>query len=245
MTEFPSGRALARVAVEDYLGRVFKIERELNELREARERAGDTLSAAELFKRRQEKTAQIFAAFHQWVEDLLPATPSQSALGKALSYTHTQWQKLVLHLKHGEVPVHNNYVKNIIRPFSQGRRVWLFAHNPFGARASANLFSLLATARANGLDPSVYLNHLFEQLPAADTVEALEALLPWNVTVGSACIAERRGIEILDGGQAVTAYMSFGDSVRIEMVDEQGHSLFGAIEQQIVRAMGRPPAPRP
>ena len=64
-------------------------------------------------------------------------------------------------------------------------------------------------------------------------------------TVGSACIAERRGIEILDGGQAVTPYMSFGDSVRIEMVDEQGHSLFGAIEQQIVRAMGRPPAPRP
>lgn len=58
-------------------------------------------------------------------------------------------------------------------------------------------------------------------------------------TVGSACIAERRGIEILDGGQAVTAYMSFGDSVRIEMVDEHGHSLFGAIDQQIVRA--RPP----
>lgn len=64
---------------------------------------------------------------------------------------------------------------------AQGRRVWLFANNPLGARASANLFSLISTARANGLDPSAYLIHLFEKLPAADTVEALEALLPWNV----------------------------------------------------------------
>ncbi len=92
-----------------------------------------------------------------------------------------QWNKLVLHLEHGDVPVHNNDVENIIRPFSQGRRVWLFANNPFGARASANLFSLVSTARANGLDPSAYLTHLFEHLPAADTVEALEALLPWNL----------------------------------------------------------------
>ena len=181
VTELPSGRALARVAMEDYLGRVFKIERELNELREARERSGGTLTPQEIVKRRQEKSAPIFAAFHKWVEDLLPATPPQSALGKALSYTHNQWQKLVLHLEHGDVPVHNNYVENIIRPFAQGRRVWLFANNPFGARASANLFSLVATARANGLEPSAYMNHLFEQLPAADTVEALEALLPWNL----------------------------------------------------------------
>ena len=181
VTELPSGRALARVAMEDYLGRVFKIERDLNELREARAGARSTLSAAEVIKRRQEKSAPIFAAFHKLVEDLLPATPPQSALGKALSYMHNQWKKFVLHLEHGDVPVHNNYVENIIRPFAQGRRVWLFANNPFGARASANLFSLVATARANGLEPSAYLTHLFEQLPAAETVEALEALLPWNV----------------------------------------------------------------
>jgi hypothetical protein len=86
----------------------------------------------------------------------------------------------VLHLEHGEVPVHNNATENEIRPFSQGRRVWLFANNPLGARASANLFSLVGSARANGLEPYAYLNHIFENLPAANTVEALEALLPWN-----------------------------------------------------------------
>ena len=181
VTELPSGRSLARVAMEDYLGRVFKIERELAELREARERSGGTLTPEEIVKRRQEKSGPIFAAFHKWVEDLLPATPPQSALGKALSYTHNQWNKLVLHLEHGDVPAHNNSVENLIRPFSQGRRVWLFANNPLGARASANLFSLVSSCRANGLDACAYLTHLFERLPAADTIEALEALLPWNV----------------------------------------------------------------
>jgi hypothetical protein len=71
--------------------------------------------------------------------------------------------------------------ENEIRPFSQGRRVWLFANNPLGARASANLFTLVSSARANGLEPYVYLNYIFESLPAAGTVDALEALLPWNV----------------------------------------------------------------
>ena len=178
VTELPSGRALARVAMEDYLGRIFKVEREINE---QREKAGGALDPEQVRRLRQEKSAPLFKAFRKWVDDLLPGTPPQSALGKALSYTHNQWQKLVLHLEHGDVAAHNNYTENQIRPFALGRRVWLFANNPLGARASANLFSLVSSARANGLQPSAYLTHLFEQLPAADTLEAIEALLPWNL----------------------------------------------------------------
>jgi len=180
VTELPSGRALAKVAMEDYLGKVFKTERDIKELREARQRTGGTLELDEILKLRREKSAPVLTAFKRWVEDLLPGVPPQSALGKALAYTTKQWPKLVRYLEHPDVPAHNNYIENIIRPFSQGRRVWLFANNPFGARASANLYSLVATARANGLEPSAYLNFLFENLPAAETVEALEALLPWN-----------------------------------------------------------------
>ena len=63
---------------------------------------------------------------------------------------------------------------------AQGRRAWLFAHNPYGAASSANLYSLVSSARVNGLEPYAYLLHLLEELPKANTAEALEALLPWN-----------------------------------------------------------------
>ena len=76
---------------------------------------------------------------------------------------------------------HNNYLENQIRPFSQGRRAWLFAQNPYGARASANLYSLMSCARVNGLEPYAYLVHLLGELPKTTTVDPLEALLPWRV----------------------------------------------------------------
>ena len=180
VAELPSGRTLAGVAMREYLGPVFKIEQDIKELRKQRERDGLKLTAEEVLQLRQENSAPILTAFKQWVDDLLPGTPPQSALGKALAYTTNQWPKLVRHLEHGEAPIHNNDTENQIRPFAQGRRVWLFCHNPLGARASANLFSLVSSARANGLEPHAYLKFIFERLPAVDTLEALEALLPWN-----------------------------------------------------------------
>ena len=61
-----------------------------------------------------------------------------------------------------------------------GRRAWVFCDSKAGATASANLYSLVMSARANGVEPYAYLCYLFDQLPIATTVEALEALLPWN-----------------------------------------------------------------
>ena len=62
-----------------------------------------------------------------------------------------------------------------------GRRNWLFSDTPRGARASATCFSLVETAKANGLEPYAYLNHVLGHIGSADTLEKLEALLPWNV----------------------------------------------------------------
>ncbi len=64
-----------------------------------------------------------------------------------------------------------------------GRRNWLFADTPKGAQASANLYSLAETAKANGLEPWQYLERVFTALPSATTDAQVEALLPWNVAL--------------------------------------------------------------
>jgi hypothetical protein len=77
--------------------------------------------------------------------------------------------------------VHNNRVENDIRPFAVGRRAWLFIDTQGGARASANLYTLAQTCRANGINAHAYFTHLYEHLPLAATTADIEALLPWNV----------------------------------------------------------------
>jgi len=92
-----------------------------------------------------------------------------------------QWPKLTVFLKHGEVPLDNNRLENAIRPLVIGRKGWLFSDTVPGARASANLYSLVETAKANNVEPHAYLSLLFAQLSYAKTVEDFERLLPWNV----------------------------------------------------------------
>ena len=73
------------------------------------------------------------------------------------------------------------YAENALRPFALRRRNWLFADTVSGAKASAHLYSLVQTARANELEPYAYLRRLFTELPAAQTVEQIEVLLPWKL----------------------------------------------------------------
>jgi transposase len=130
---------------------------------------------------RAELSAPIVARFHSWLEALAPQVLPQSLLGKAVHYTLGQWRKLVVFLGHGEVPLDNNRCENAIRPFVLGRKGWLFSDTVKGAVASANLFSIVETAKANGVEPHAYLSRLFERLPHARRVADFEALLPWNV----------------------------------------------------------------
>lgn len=180
LTELPSGQQLARVALKDYLGKVFFIERQIDEQRQARERSGGVWSLEETKQIRQERSVPLMTGFKAWVDELAPGVPPKSALGKALSYTQSQWIKLSRFLECPEVPAHNNRVENDIRPFAVGRRAWLFMDTQLGARASANLYSIVSTCRANGVEPLAYLTYLYERLPLATTAADLEALLPWN-----------------------------------------------------------------
>jgi transposase len=181
VSQLPSSRTLANAAMEDYIRPVYQVEGRIKALREEYAARGEVLPLEAIRALRQEKSKPILEKFKAWVDELLPGTPPNSALGKALGYTSRQWPKLVRHLEHGEIPVDNNYIERQIKSYATGRRAWLFAYDAAGAQASANLYSLVMTCRANEIEPYAYLNYLFEHLPAASTVAQVEALLPWNL----------------------------------------------------------------
>ena len=104
-----------------------------------------------------------------------------SLLGKALHYLSSQWVKLKRFVEDGSYPIDNNPCENSIRPFVIGRRNWLFADTVAGANASANLYSLLQTCKANCIDGYRYLQALLKGLPAAQAADDYEALLPWRI----------------------------------------------------------------
>jgi transposase len=177
----PTGRTLARVVIRDFIGALYGVERHIKAVRERREQAGEVFGLDEVLQIRQEKAVPIAVAFKKWLDDVGPGVTPTSALGKAIAYSLSQWPKLIRYLDHPEIPPDNNRVENVIRPFAVGRKAWLFCDTQGGARASANLYSLVSSAQANGMEPLEYLTHLYTQLPAATTVEQFEALLPWNV----------------------------------------------------------------
>src|SRR5690606_2587379 len=105
----------------------------------------------------------------------------KGALGRALHYLDNNWAKLVRYTEDGRLNIDNNAAENAIRPFVIGRKNWLFSDTPAGAKASAALYSVIETAKANGLEPCAYLRKVFGGLPAAACVGDIEMLLPWRV----------------------------------------------------------------
>ena len=102
-------------------------------------------------------------------------------LGQALGYLSGQWPKLCRYVENGLWPICNNACENSIRPFVISRKNFLFCDTVAGAKASANLYSLVETCRANDIDAYQYLIDLFKALPYANSADDYEALLPWNL----------------------------------------------------------------
>ena len=132
---------------------------------------------------RQEHSVPVIEAIETLLLAHLHAVVPGSALGKALHYLSSQWPKLVRYVKDGRYPIDNNPCENSIRPFVVGRKGWLFSDTVAGANASANLYSLVQTCKANGIDSYRYLRALFIALPSATTAEDYEALLPWRIAL--------------------------------------------------------------
>ena len=130
---------------------------------------------------RQQHSMPILATLHVWLEKTLPIVTPKSALGTALAYLHKYWSRLTRYTERGDLPIDNNRCENAIRPFVVGRKGWLFSDTPAGAHASAVVYSLVQTAKANDMEPYAWLRRVMRELPAAKTVEDVEAMLPWNL----------------------------------------------------------------
>lgn len=155
-----------------YIRRIYEVENEGRRLGYGPE---------QLVALRHRKARPILEDFFKWLSKKAIQVVPKSLLGIAVNYTLKQWDRLIAYLDYGDVTPDNNAAENAIRPFVVGRKNWLFAGPPEGAAASAGLYSLIETAKANGLEPYKYLRYIFEKLPFVETAEDCELLLPRNL----------------------------------------------------------------
>ena len=132
------------------------------------------------YRARQALSVPKLEAFKAWLTKNQSRVLTGSLTRKAIDYAINQWEFLTGYCDDGHLHISNILAENAIRPFAVGRKAWLFADTTRGAHASATMYSLIETAKANNLEPRTYLLHVLERIGGADTLEAIEALLPWN-----------------------------------------------------------------
>lgn len=152
-----------------YINKLYAIERPIKDA-----------SNEERLAVRQAKSVPILDKLYAWLIKTKPRVAKDSLTGKAMTYLFNQWDKLIVYCTDGQLRISNILTENAIRNLAVGRNAWLFADTPAGAQASANHYSLIGTAKLHGIEPYAYLNAIFKALPYAETVEDIEALLPWN-----------------------------------------------------------------
>jgi transposase len=164
----PKKQGLAEQAV-NYIRQLYALEKHADE---------NQLSTTQRYDLRQEKAKDILTEFKDWLTQTSRITPPKGLLGKAVNYALRKWDRLVRYIDDGRLRPDNNLAENAIRPFVLGRKNWLFSGHPNGAQASAAIFSLIETAKANRLKPYEYFRFLFDKLPYAESEDDYKKLLP-------------------------------------------------------------------
>lgn len=152
-----------------YIQKIYKIESDLR---------FQNLSDEIFVERRRKLVSPVLDEFHAWLLRNKTEVLPQSLVGKAISYTLNEWDKIIRYLDLACMTPDNNEIERTIRPFVVGRKNWLFSNTPRGANASAAMYSLIESAKANRLEPYAYLRFLFSKLPYADDRESVKKLLP-------------------------------------------------------------------
>jgi transposase len=155
----------------NYCNELFRIERGLKDATPEKRHA-----------ERLKQSRPVLDAFSAWLDVQKDQVLPKSPLGKAIGYCLNRWPKLVTFLEDGHLELDNNRAERSIKPFVMGRKAWLFANTPRGATASAITYSIVETAKENGLNPFAYLEYIFEQLPNVDETheDTIAELMPWS-----------------------------------------------------------------
>lgn len=136
----------------------------------------------EKYSIRQSHAKPIVKELHHWLIKHKDKIPPKSKLGEAISYSLNQFDKFQRYLEDGRLSIDNNRAERAIKPFVIGRKAWLFSNTCHGAHASAVLYSIVETAKANGLVVHDYISRCLQHI--AEQPNNLEPLLPWNIERG-------------------------------------------------------------
>ena len=155
-----------------YITTIYRIERDLR---------SQELTDDVFVRRRRELVEPELERFHRWLIKKQKSVVPSTLLGKALSYALSEWEALIRYLDHAHITPDNNAAENSIRPFVLGRRNWLFSGSPRGADASCAIYSLIETAKQQGLDPFAYLHYVLKCAPYLSSKEDWKSVLPFNL----------------------------------------------------------------
>ena len=158
----------------DYIKKIYVVEQKLRQ---------SNLSPEKFVETRKKEVTPILDSFYNWLQFQVDTVTPKSKAGEAIGYALDEWHKLIRYLDHYLLTPDNNLTENAIRPFVMGRKNWLFSNTPRGAHSSAILYSLIESAKANGLEPYKYLRYIFEKLPYAQSQDDFRALLPGRITL--------------------------------------------------------------
>jgi len=139
------------------------------------------MSLDEKLKHRKLKMAPVLEGMKKWLDDSIGQVPTTLKTGEAMRYLNDQWPRLEHVLEDASIPLDTNYIEGRIRPFTIGRKNWMFSDTPKGAHASAMIFSIVETAKANDLEPFAYLKEVIAKLPLCNSLDEVSELLPHNM----------------------------------------------------------------
>jgi transposase len=168
--EARDGPSVARDGLK-FCNRLYEVERDVRDA-----------TPDERLRARRARSVPILDEFYAWLGEQRERVLPKSATGQAMTYCLNQWVPLQTFLADGRLDIDNNRSERSIKPFVIGRKAFLFMNTPRGAKASAITYSIIETAKENGLNPRAYLQYLFEELPNRDRTDPAtwEALMPWS-----------------------------------------------------------------